>query len=351
MRRDRDDSDRIQSVVKEAYRTGTVLAIVGAGTKTFVTAQHQGSLLSIADHVGILDYKPDELVLTARAGTPLAELERALAAHGQMLPFDPPLFADGGTIGGAIACGLSGPARPWRGAVRDAVLGAEIVDGQGRRLRFGGQVMKNVAGYDVSRLMVGAFGTLGVLLAVSVRVLPRPEAETTVVQFAERERALERVVELGRTAEPVTATCHVDGKLHVRFGGAARAVHNAAQRFGGERAPFADDFWRAVRDQRHEFFRKSDVWRLSLPFAARYPDIDGEWLTEWGGAQRWCATDAEPSQVLIACRKAGGHASGRRGAMPMFPMLDSASMRYHARLKHVFDPARILNRGRMYTEL
>jgi glycolate oxidase FAD binding subunit len=351
MRRDRDDSDRILTLVLDAFRNGTPLAIVGAGTKSFVGTQGQGSLLSVADHVGILDYKPDELVLTARAGTPLTALELLLAEHRQMLPFDPPLFAEGGTIGGAVACGFSGPARPWRGSVRDAVLGVEIVNGEGRRLSFGGRVMKNVAGYDLSRLMVGAFGTLGVLLSVSVRVLPRAEAEATCVHFAERDAALERVIALGRTAEPVTATCHVDGKLYVRFAGAPQAVHKAAQRFGGERAPFADDFWRAVRDQRHDFFRRTDVWRMSLPYAARYPKVDGEWLTEWGGAQRWCATSDTAATVLAACRRAGGHASGTRGAVPMFPPLAAATLRYHARLKQVFDPARILNRGRMYAEL
>ena len=289
--------------------------------------------------------------MTARAGTPLGELERALAAHGQMLPFDPPRFADGGTIGGAIACGLSGPARPWRGAVRDAVLGAEIVDGQGRRLRFGGQVMKNVAGYDVSRLMVGAFGTLGVLLAVSVRVLPRPEAEMTLVQFAERDRALERVVELGRSAEPVTAT--VMSTASCTCVSAARRAPCKRLRnvsvASVRRSPTTSGAASAISATTSSGNPTSGACRCRSP--ARYPEIDGDWLTEWGGAQRWCATDAEPSQVLIACRKAGGHASGRRGAMPMFPMLDSASMRYHARLKHVFDPARILNRGRMYPEL
>jgi glycolate oxidase FAD binding subunit len=351
MRRDRDDAERIRSVVQDAHRRDAPLSITGSGTKAFFGAPSHAAELSIADHVGVIDYRPDELVITARAGTSLADLELVLAAQAQMLPFDPPLFASGGTLGGALASGLSGPARPWQGAVRDAVLGVEILTGTGQRLRFGGQVMKNVAGYDVSRLMVGAFGTLGVLLSASVRLLPRPELETTCVLELDREAALDRVVRLGRSAEPVNGTCHVGDRLYVRFAGTTAAVRKAAQRFGGERTTSADDFWHSVRDHHHPFFRQRPVWRFSVPCATRYPALDAEWLTEWGGAQRWCITTSAPKRIFSLARELGGHAIGFRDAPATFAPLDRVSQRYHARLKTAFDPARILNRARMYPEL
>jgi glycolate oxidase FAD binding subunit len=211
--------------------------------------------------------------------------------------------------------------------------------------------MKNVAGYDVSRLMAGAFGTLGVLLSVSLRVMPRPEVEATCALTLPRDEALARVVELARSADPVNGTCHVDGTLFVRYSGSGPAVQKAAAKLGGERSGYSDDRWRAIRDQREPFFRRGPIWRLSVPFAAPYPHIEGDWLTEWGGAQRWLRTNAPATDVFAAARGAGGHATGFRDTPETFAPLPDAVLRFHRRLKDAFDPAGILNRGRMYPEL
>ena len=345
MSREKDDAERIVALVIDAFRRRSPLVVQGAGSKAFLGAPAEGDLLSLADHVGVIDYRPDELVVTARAGTPLVELERTLAEAGQMLPFEPPTFGGNGTLGGAVATGLSGPGRPWYGSVRDAVLGVEVVTGAGRRMRFGGQVMKNVAGYDLSRLMTGAFGTLGVLLSVSVRVRPRPDAEITRSLTLDRDAALASVLAWDRRAEPVTATRHVDGRLSVRLSGDDGAIRKAAARLGGD-GEAAAGFWRDVRDQRDGFFRGATVWRLALPCAARHPEIEGDWLTEWGGAQRWLATSAEAPRVEEAARRAGGHAAVFRGAGATPRPACEGAEKYRMRLKEAFDPAGILNRAR-----
>lgn len=321
------------------------MRIVGSGSKGFLTRQAEEAdsspLLSVAEHDGILDYRPEELVITARAGTPLREVERTLAQAGQHLPFEPPRFHGGGTLGGAVACGLAGPGRPWWGGVRDAVLGVELVNGRGERLRFGGQVMKNVAGYDVARLQAGAFGTLGLLLAVSIKVLPAPPAQRTLVFALDAQGAIDRCRAWAREPYPVTGTCYADGLLRVRLSGAEPAVKRAARALGGEVDADAA-FWASLRDQRLDFFARAGLWRCSVPPAARRP-LEG-CLIGWAGAERWWQPDPgeTPARVLSG---QGGHGRAFDGTFGVRngPHLTDGERLYTARLKEAFDPAGVLN--------
>jgi glycolate oxidase FAD binding subunit len=346
--RSQDDSENLAGQVSEACAHGEPLRIQGGGSKAFYAGSGGGRGLSTLAHTGIVHYEPTELVLTARSGTPLAAIEAALAQSGQMLGFDPPHFGAGATWGGTVACGLSGPRRPWGGSVRDAVLGCRIVNGRGEVLRFGGQVMKNVAGFDVSRLMAGALGTLGLLLEISVKVLPRPERETTLCFECSLAEGRERMIRWGGSGLPITGMAW-DGRLYLRLAGPEQAVSAAARRAGGDRAADADTFWNGLREQTHHFFSGEDnLWRLSLPPAADIGVLSGQWLIDWGGAQRWLRTDAGPDQVSAAAQAAGGHARLFRSTNPQAirrAPLAPALAGLHQRVKVAFDPAGILNRG------
>jgi glycolate oxidase FAD binding subunit len=350
MPRDRDDSERLLAAVALAAAHDRPLAICGRGSKTFLSPAAVGSMLAVGDHSGVVDYRHDELVVTARAGTPLVELRRILASRQQMMAFDPPTFAGDGSLGGAVATGLSGPGRPWYGAVRDAVLGVTLINGRAERLVFGGQVMKNVAGYDVSRLMTGAFGTLGVLLDISVKVMPRPQHESTRAFAVDRDTALANVVAWARSPLPLSATCHVDGVLHVRLSGTEKGVRAATGQIGGEELPYAVEFWDSLRDQTHPFFGSERCYRVVMPPAATYLTLPGAWLTEWGGGQRWFRTEATREQVDVAARRLGGHATEFRHPQAPQPF-DKAALKYYRRLKDAFDPKAIFNRGRLFQEI
>jgi glycolate dehydrogenase FAD-binding subunit len=354
MARDRDDSERLRGAVAKASESERPLAIFGRGSKTFIGPPALGDMLAIGDHSGVVDYRHDELMLTARSGTPLVELRRILAGHDQMLAFDPPMFAGDGSFGGAIATGLSGPGRPWYGAARDAVLGVTLINGRAQCLRFGGQVMKNVAGYDVSRLMAGAFGTLGVLLDISVKVMPCPQYESTRAFELDRDAALARVVSWSRSPLPLSATCHVDGVLYVRLSGTERGVRAAATALGGEEIAYPGKFWDSLRDHTHEFFHRVDeesvCYRVVLPPAAASPAVDGEWLTEWGGAQRWLSTSVPRQRIEPLVRGLGGYLAQFTG-LKWPEQLDKGALKYYRRLKDAFDPNAILNRGRLFQEI
>ncbi|MCW5888853.1 MAG: glycolate oxidase subunit GlcE, partial [Anaerolineales bacterium] len=364
------------------------LRIRGGGTKDFFGNPPVGELLETAGHAGIVAYEPTELVVTVRAGTPLAELEAALAAQGQMLAFEPPHFsplpagergrgrgvpgaepsppalspnpspASGrgerpaaapesglATVGGCVAAGLSGPRRAAAGSVRDFVLGMKVLDGKGEVLNFGGQVMKNVAGYDVSRLMTGALGTLGLLLDVSLKVLPKPAAEATLRLELPQDKAIETMNRWGGQPLPVSATCWHDDLLTVRLSGARAAVAAAREKLGGEAVDDAATFWESVREQRHGHFTGEEAqWRLSLPSDCAPLDLPGAPLIEWGGALRWLAFDGEASVVRAAVAAAGGHAMLFRGgdkvksAAGVFQPLPDAVMQLQRKLKRAFDP-------------
>jgi glycolate oxidase FAD binding subunit len=344
--------------VNQAIASRTPLCIGGGGSKAFYGRRCQGELLDLSQHRGVVSYEPSELVLTARAGTPLAEVEALLAQHNQMFPFEPPQFGPGATLGGMVAAGLSGPRRPWGGSVRDAVLGVKLLNGRGEVLRLGGQVMKNVAGYDLSRLMVGALGTLGVLLEVSLKVLPRPAEERTLVFELDAVAAAARLIAWGRRPLPLSATLFHAGRLHVRLCGSAQGVRAAREALGGEEGREGDDgaVWREVREQTLPFFQAAaPLWRVSLPPAA--PPLPGEGLTEWGGALRWLhlGNSGEEHAASIRERAAalGGHATLFRGhdGDDVFQPLPPALLALHRRVKQALDPHGLFNPGHLYPTL
>jgi glycolate oxidase FAD binding subunit len=327
------------------------LFIRGGGSKDWYGEAASGDLLDVSDNRGIVSYEPGELVLTARCGTPLAEIEVLLDQHGQMLGFEPPRFGSASTLGGTLACGFSGPRRPYAGAARDFVLGMEILDGSGQHLRFGGQVIKNVAGYDVSRLMVGALGTLGVLLQASLKVLPRPQAERTLQFECNEGEAIRRMNEWAGKPLPLSATAWLSGLLSVRLSGAESSVAAAHKKLGGELNEHGAEFWAGVRDQHAAFFQNDvPLWRLSLPSTTPPIDVPGKQLITWGGSERWLKTSASANEIRALAAAHGGHATQFSGDKTggVFQPLPEALMKYHRRLKQQFDPRGILNPGRMY---
>lgn len=349
--------DQFRARIVAASAQGAPLLLRGGGSKDWYGQHVAGDVLDTRAYAGVVDYEPTELVLTARCGTPLAQIEDLLARHGQMLAFEPPRFGAASTIGGVVASGLSGPRRAAAGALRDFVLGAQLMDGRGELLSFGGQVMKNVAGYDVSRLLAGSLGTLGLITQVSLKVLPLPLREATIRFEMDEIAALRRMNEWAGQPLPISATCWQGGVLTVRLSGAQAAVKAALLRLGGDALANGEAFWAGLRDQRRDFFAGAgEMWRLSLPPAASALVLRGEQLIEWGGAQRWLRAEravAEDIRRVVAA--AGGHATRYRVAHGApgagegaFHPLAPALARIHERLKAAFDPAGIFNRGRMY---
>jgi len=400
--------------VRTARAEGTVLDIRGGGTKAWYGEAPQGVPLDVTGLRGISSYEPTELVVTVRAGTPLAELEAALAEKGQCLPFEPPRFGAagsmggtvGGTVGGMVAAGLAGPARAAVGGVRDYVLGATLLNGRAEVLSFGGQVMKNVAGYDVARLLAGSMGTLGVICEVSLKVLPVPVARTTLRFDVDQADALRLLNTWGGQPLPLSASAWWQGVLVLRLAGAAAAVDAAAARLGGEvvDSAMADAFWTGLRDQTDEFFVRAGqamhlstevtptsqplglqagavqgvappeplagstaaalspqarlsapaaLWRLSVPSVAPPLALEGDTLVEWGGAQRWLVSDAPAAAVRAAAVAAGGHATLYRAqdkAPGVFAPLSAPVARIQRQIKAAFDPDGVFNRGRLYPD-
>ena len=341
--------------IRAAATEGKRLRLRGGGTKDFYGQALDGEILDTRTYTGIVAYDPTELVITVCGGTPLAEVEATLAAKRQMLAFEPPHFG-AATIGGAVAAGLSGPRRAAAGALRDFVLGVRVMDGRGQDLSFGGRVMKNVAGYDVSRVMAGALGTLGMILEVSLKVLPLPVAEAALKFEMPRDKAIEAVNRWAGKPLPISATAYTDGDLGVRLSGAAAAVKAACGTLGGERLADADAarFWTGIREQTDPFFAGDEpLWRLSVPSTTAPLAIEGRELVEWGGALRWLKSRAEARTVRDAAARAGGHATLFRGGdktAGVFHPLAPAVARIHQRLKAEFDPHGVLNRGRLYAE-
>jgi glycolate oxidase FAD binding subunit len=328
------------------------LCIRGGGSKDFYGETPRGEILDTRSHCGITAYEPTELVITARCGTPLAEIEAALAAQNQFLAFEPPSFSGLATIGGAVAAGLSGPRRASVGALRDFVLGVTLLGDQPRRMTFGGTVMKNVAGYDVSRLIAGSMGTLGLILDVSLKVLPRPVAEATLRFDLPQGKAIETLNAWAGQPLPISASCWCDDVLTLRLSGAEAAVAAAKAKLGGELVAEAASFWNDLREQRHAFFAGSEtLWRLSVPSIAAPLDLPGAQLIEWGGSQRWWRGDAAAARE--AATSAGGHAVLFRGSdksAGVFQPLSAPLLQIHRRLKAAFDPRGVFNPGRLYPD-
>jgi glycolate oxidase FAD binding subunit len=351
-----DRSREIASAVAEAAARQQPLYINGGGSKRHLLGRDcDAPCLDVAGHTGITDYQPSELVLTARAGTPLAEIEAALELEGQALPFEPPLFDGRATLGGTVACNMSGPARPWAGSARDLVLGVQLIDGRGQLLTFGGQVMKNVAGYDVSRLQAGALGTLGVLSEISLKVLPRAEHSLTLVYELGAAAAIASMNRRAGQPCPLSGACWLDDRLYLRLSGAAAAVDHTARVWGGELLAGGTDFWRDLRELALPFFAGGDpLWRLSIKPTADSFDSAGPTLIDWGGAQRWLRGDSGLSELQRSAAAAGGNAVLFRGgdrSAELRPAPDPVTRRLQERLKQAFDPQRILNPGRLYGEL
>jgi glycolate oxidase FAD binding subunit len=347
--------EQFRNQVRAAAAEKRTLRIRGGGTKDWYGQRIEGDVLDTRAYSGIIDYEPTELVITARCGTPLAEIEAALAERNQMLAFEPPHFGAGATFGGAVAAGLSGPRRANSGAVRDFVLGTKLMDGKGDVLTFGGQVMKNVAGYDVSRLLAGSLGTLGLMLELSVKVLPRAVRETTL-QFALDEiQAIRKLNEWGGQPLPISASCWHNGVLTLRLSGARAAIDAAVLSLGGEVMADCSAYWEGVREQRHPFFAgEGALWRMSVPSTTSAIILKGEQLIEWGGAQRWlraASDEATADGIRRTVAAAGGHATLFRGgdkSVGVFQPLAPAVAKIHERLKAAFDPSHIFNPGRMY---
>jgi glycolate oxidase FAD binding subunit len=338
--------------VRVASEARQPLRFRAGGTKDFYGQELTGEIVDVKPLDGIVDYEPTELVITVRAGTPLAEVERVLSAENQMLACEPPYFGEGATVGGCVAAGLSGPRRASAGSLRDFVLGVRFIDGRGNDLRFGGQVMKNVAGYDVSRLMAGSLGTLGLLLEVSFKVLPAPPIEMTLRLEKSAAEAIKAMNEWAGRPLPISATCHFDNQLTVRLSGSAAAIRAARNKIGGEDVVESNAFWRDLREQQAAFFNQSNpLWRISLKPTTPPLKTPGKGLMEWGGALRWLATDADAHVVREAARSAGGHATLFRGGdktVGVFQPLPPALEKLHRNLKHALDPAGILNPRRLY---
>jgi glycolate oxidase FAD binding subunit len=346
-------SDIQQALLEQvvaAQKNNETLGLLGSGSKMFLLPSEciSGQPVDLTRHTGVVSYEPTELVITARGGTPLAEINALLSEHNQMLPFDPPMFGGKGTIGGAVAMGLAGPGRPWCGAPRDAILGIKLLDGEGRIVEFGGQVMKNVAGYDISRLMCGAMGTLGILLEVSIRLIPRARVERTLRTNMGYDEARQLLNTMRSQSVPLTGAFWHQEQLRLRLSAASETALNKLQkRIGGEWLT-DNTIWQQLRDQELDFFtasRDSFLWRLSTPPAAEVPQQE-QHLLDWGGAQHWVRMQTEWRDPLDAIASAfGGH------AQPWFRTPGHASSeneainRLQVNLEEVFNRNRVFNPG------
>ena len=355
----------IRAQIADAVAQGSKLSIRGGNTKHFYGHPCDAQPLQMDAYAGIVSYEPTELVVSVRAGTRLSDLEAELAQQGQMLAFEPPSFGAESTIGGVIAAGLSGPRRASAGSARDFVLGINMIDSQGQWLSFGGQVMKNVAGYDVSRVLCGSLGVLGIIAEVSLKVLPKPAAERSMQFGASEVDGIKIANTLAGQPLPLSATAWHDDQLTVRFSGAQSAVDDActtvANGHGAVEVNEAGKYWQTLRDQSAEFFTRhmpfespNVLWRLSVPGTAPTIDLPGEQLIEWVGSQRWLRSDAPAQTVRAAVAAVGGHATAFRTSDPsvgVFDELSAVIATVHRRLKAELDPHQTFNPGRMYPDL
>ncbi|MEE4144216.1 MAG: glycolate oxidase subunit GlcE [Halieaceae bacterium] len=348
-----DRSGELAAAIAAAAARQQALYIGGGGSKRELLGRDcEVPVLDVSGHRGITDYQPSELVLTARAGTPLVEILAVLEQERQTLAFEPPRLGGRATLGGTVACNMSGPSRPWTGSARDLVLGVQLIDGRGQLLNFGGQVMKNVAGYDVSRLQAGAQGTLGVLSEISLKVMPLPEHSLTLAYDMDADAAIDCMNRRSGAPSPLSGACWLDGRLLLRLSGNGSAVEHSADVWGGERLAGGADFWRDLREMRLPFFSGPEpLWRLSLRPTASSGDTSRPTLIDWGGAQRWLRGDFQLETLQQTAAQAGGNASLFRGGNrkgEVRPMPDAVSVRLQQQLKRAFDPLGILNPGRLY---
>lgn len=339
--------EQYQAQIHHAIENMCKLRIVGGDTKSWYGNVHiepEAETLHTRLYRGVIEFEPSELFIRVRAGTPLSEVQQLLAQHGQMFAFEPPSFGESATIGGMVASGLSGPRRAYAAAVKDHVLGVTLLNGRAELLRFGSKVIKNVAGYDASRLMVGALGSLGLLLDVTLKVIPKPQAESSLVFAISEVDALQKLNQWAGQPLPISASCYHAGRLTVRLSGATAAVHAAEQRLGGQIIRDDIDFWASVREQRHHFFIPDPdlcLWRLSLPSSAPVLSLRGKSMIEWGGAQRWLWTHEDANKVRETVKDLGGHATMFRYAatdIEVFTPLSQAIAKIEEGIRLAFDP-------------
>jgi glycolate oxidase FAD binding subunit len=356
-----EGTEQLVETVRAAASGRRALCIRAGGTKDFYGNTPRGEQLDPRAARGLVAHDPSELVVTARAGTPLEDIEALLASHGQMFAFEPPHFGSGATLGGCVAAGLGGPrsasAGSARGAIRDSVLGVRLIDGRARLLRFGGTVIKNVAGYDVSRVLAGSLGILGVIVELSLKVVPRPRYEATLRFECDEASALGRMNDWGCEPLPLSASAWSDGELTLRLSGSQAAVAAARVRLGGEEldAKWAAGYWTALREQQVSFFSGPlPLWRLSLPSVAEPIGTGESQLIEWGGAVRWLRSDLPAAELRRRAMSLGGCATLFRGgdrSQGVFAPLSPPVARIHGALKAEFDPCGIFNPGRLVTDL
>lgn len=355
---DNDKSSELKEQVAAALKQQQPLALIGSGSKAFYGNASESTFqeLHLKHHTGIIAYQANEAFISARAGTPIHVIETLLANNGQMLAFEPPRFSADSTIGGIVAAGLSGPARTWRGSVRDHILGCTILTGYSKINRFGGQTMNNVAGYDIARLMAGSMGTLGVLLDITLKVVPRPANERTITLEMPSTEAYDLLTALNRSTAPLSASCYFDGCLYLRLSGEPRHVLTAHHKIGGDPLTEGDEFWTALRDQTHEFFQQYDrpLWRMSFPPNTQMvSNLEGNSLIEWGGSQRWIYTNIPVNLIRSIATKGQGHATLYRGRLPgvgTFHPLEPAMAKVQRKLKQAMDPQGIFNPSRLYRD-
>lgn len=340
----------IRDQLLEIRSSGESVSIEGGATKSFMGRKSHGTTLSMSNHFGVIAYEPTELVLTVRAGTPLESVESMVTEQGQMLGFEPPAYGKQATIGGTIACGVSGPRRAFAGAARDFTLGAKVMNSDGETLNFGGRVIKNVAGYDVSRLMVGAMGTLGIILEISIKVLPKPDKETTLAFECRPPDAIKAMTDIMATTLPVTAAAFVDGRLLIRLAGTSRGVKAARRKLGGETEE--SQIWSHIKElSLANLASEEPLWRVSVPSNSPLADISGLQLIDWGGGLRWYKSSTPAATFRDAVTSSGGHATLFRGGnrdSDVFQVLPEPLMALHRRTKEAFDPLGLFNPGRMY---
>jgi glycolate oxidase FAD binding subunit len=345
----------LQDRVRSAIGSQRPICIVGGDSKRFLGREQHGDPIDMKAWSGVVDYEPSELVITVRAGTTISQLQNVLAAENQVLAGEPPEFDGRATVGGTLACNLSGPSRPWSGSIRDHVLGVRIINGKAQHLRFGGQVMKNVAGYDVSRLMAGAMGTLGILTEVTLKVMPRPEATITVRRPLGAADSVRAMNEICRTPLPVTGACWYDGEMRVRLAGLASVIGHAAGRIEGSRVDEDDGFWPRLREMDLPLFTAAgDLWCISLRSNHEHFDKDEDWLIDWRGARRWLAASRDRDALHVRVQDANAelwHLRGAADGADVFPERGAAYRNMLLRLKQALDPCGIFNPGRLYSWL
>ena len=347
-----DPVETLQDAVRAARESLTPLAIVGNASKSFMGRAISAPALNVAGNAGIINYEPAELVITVRGGTTINDIEATLAGQGQCLAAEPPRFDGRATIAGTLACNLSGPARPSAGSIRDHILGLRLVNGRGEHLRFGGTVMKNVAGYDVSRLQAGAMGTLGIITEVTLRVHPQPQRSVTVRLQVDGGAAVRKMNEWAGRNLSISAACWHDGELSLRLSGETGAIESIAPRLGGRTVADGDAFWASVRDLRHPFFAGgAPLWRFSIRSSCGVRHFPCGFI-DWGGAQRWLRGAFEKAALEAHAESQHGQVGLFRGgdrAGDVAHTRSPAQQAIHRRIKAAFDPDGVLNPGRLYS--